>query len=327
MRVFLRDILVFAILLCATYAALAAGGIRNYDSYVRGHVDKIAAAEAIDGPRILIVGDSSAAFGISAGIIESAVGVPCVNLSLHGGLDASFPLAESERILRAGDVVLLAFNWRFLAKETTGWMGALGASVLFEEPRCARSVCLRDWMRLADDGHLALGQAMQWGIESWRLRTRGRAMEVPAPYSRRWMDSRGDLFGHCDRDTRAARARRPGSGSRSKLGAYKGFPQRREELDAFCQRLEARGVRVFRASGTTLESDWESSREAIESMRAGLLGLPNLVELDLPREAVEADDAAFDNDVHMNCEARERRSTRLGERLRNAMNAPPPGGE
>lgn len=325
MRIFLRDILVFAFMLCATYAALVAGGIRNYDSYVRGHFDKLRAADAVEGPRILIVGDSSAAFGLSAGTIESIVGVPCVNLALHGGLEVAFPLAESERAARAGDVVVLAFNWKFLSRKDIGWNGALGASILFEDPRCARSICARDWMRLADDGHLALGQAMQWGIESWKLRMRGRTMEPSVPYSREWMDARGDLFGHCDLDTRAARERRQGADARASLVGGDGIAQRCRELDYFCKRLEARGVRVFRASGTTLESDWESWRQPVESMRRALLQLPGVSELDLPEEAVEPDDAVFDHDLHMNCEARERRSRRIGERLREALGPAPVG--
>lgn len=323
MRVFLRDILVFVVLLCATYGVLVAGGIRNYDSYVRGHVDKIRAAEAIAGPRILIVGDSSASFGLSAGIVESIVGMPCVNLAVHGALDAAFPLAEAARIARAGDVVVLAFNWRFLAKKNVGWSGALGASVLLEDPRCVRSVCGRDWMRLTDDGHLALGLALKWGLESWRLRMRGRTMDAPAPYAREWMDARGDLFGHCDREVPAVRKSRVrAEGLVPDLGDS-GFGTRLGELQAFCEQLETRGVRVVRASGTTLASDWDWWRPSIESMRIALLPLPGVSELDLPEEAVEPDDAAFDSEVHMGCEARERRSRRVGERLRELLAAKP----
>jgi hypothetical protein len=57
-----------------------------------------------------------------------------------------------------------------------GWMGALGASVLFEEPRCARSVCLRDWMRLADDCIASIASS------TWTARARATPAETAASW-------------------------------------------------------------------------------------------------------------------------------------------------
>lgn len=318
MRIFLRDILVFVTILVGAYALVAAGGIDSYDSYVRGHLDKVRLAERLEGRRILIVGDSSAAFGLSAGDIERSTGVPTVNLALHGGLGAAFPLREAARLAREGDIVVLAFNWQMLATSKQGWIGALGASVLFEDPRCIRSVGPADAMRLLDGGHLALGQAFAWGMSSWKARLRGREQPPRPPYGREFFDERGDLVGHCSTE-RSGPLRRL---AKEPLRVGDGFEAKFGEIEWFCGQLAARGVVVYRSSGVLLDAHWEIARPGVEEMQARLLAIPGLAELDAPDEAVCPLEFFFDSIAHLNCDGRAWRSARVAARLAERLAVP-----
>lgn len=68
--------------------------------------------ENIDGPKIVLVGDSNLAFGINSEDIEDAFNMPVVNMGLHGGLGSIF----SERMARInvdeGDIYII-LRWSF----------------------------------------------------------------------------------------------------------------------------------------------------------------------------------------------------------------------
>ncbi len=72
---------------------------------------KIAAASAIQGPRVLVVAGSNAMFGIDSGQLESYWKMPVVNLSVNAGLGLPYILGVSRRIARPGDVILLPLEY------------------------------------------------------------------------------------------------------------------------------------------------------------------------------------------------------------------------
>lgn len=316
MRKFLLDLLLFTAILVTAIVALILGGAANYDSYVRSHAVRMSLAEQSSEPRVLVVGDSSAAFGLNAGILGERAGMPAVNLALHGGLDIDFPLNEAEWILRPGDVVLLSFNWELLGNPRPHWTGALGISVLAADPSAAASVGAADWISVLDEAHLAVGQSLAWGAKAWGRKLRGRPpLEPPAPYGVQYLDAHADLVGHCGRPQGPLRivAHRADAARLS---------QRCERLAAFVRAATQRGARVFWASGPVLGREGDSARlEAIEAAREQLLARTALPELATPSEERYADDDFYDSSAHLDCEARDERSARIGTRLREALGA------
>ncbi len=65
------------------------------------------------GRRVLILSGSNSLFGIDSGLIERRVGFATVNLSTHGGLPLSFQLDYADKIVRAGDVVILPLEYEY----------------------------------------------------------------------------------------------------------------------------------------------------------------------------------------------------------------------
>jgi hypothetical protein len=80
---------------------------------------KEAAAATANGPRILFVGGSSMHFGVSARHVTELTQIPSYNLGVFAALGADYMLFRAKRLLRAGDVVVIAFepgllssNWK-----------------------------------------------------------------------------------------------------------------------------------------------------------------------------------------------------------------------
>jgi hypothetical protein len=72
-------------------------------------------AAQVQGPRLLIVGGSSALFSFNAAMIEKETGIPTINLGTHAGLCLDYRLYRIEKVARPGDIVLLACEYEFYA--------------------------------------------------------------------------------------------------------------------------------------------------------------------------------------------------------------------
>jgi hypothetical protein len=78
-------------------------------------------AEAITKPKLLIVAGSSALYGISAEEIERQTGFPTVNFGTNAALGPDYMLHLTRKVVRPGDVVLLAFEYeQYLFGNLTG---------------------------------------------------------------------------------------------------------------------------------------------------------------------------------------------------------------
>lgn len=60
------------------------------------------------GPKIILVGGSSMAFGIDSGKLEKETGMPVVNLGMHAGLGNRFCLEIAKDNINKGDIVIFA---------------------------------------------------------------------------------------------------------------------------------------------------------------------------------------------------------------------------
>ena len=72
------------------------------------YVDKERIAAAAPGPRIIAVGGSATLFSFDSKTASQRFGRPVVNFGTHAGMGLTYILDRAGRILRPGDVVLLA---------------------------------------------------------------------------------------------------------------------------------------------------------------------------------------------------------------------------
>lgn len=79
-------------------------------SYQASAIDKIERLESINDPKIILVGDSNLAFGISSKKIEDAIGMPVVNLGLHGGMGNAYHEQMAKNNINKGDIVVVCYD-------------------------------------------------------------------------------------------------------------------------------------------------------------------------------------------------------------------------
>jgi len=75
---------------------------------------KEAAAQAIPGAKVVLIGGSSTHYSYRAAVISQWTGLSVVNLGTHAGLGADYILKRAERSLKPGDVAVVALEYHLL---------------------------------------------------------------------------------------------------------------------------------------------------------------------------------------------------------------------
>lgn len=76
--------------------------------YTAAFIDKMNRLNSITEPKIILVSNSNLAFGIQSEIIEKEIGMPVVNLGLHGGLGNAFHERMALFNLHKGDIIVIS---------------------------------------------------------------------------------------------------------------------------------------------------------------------------------------------------------------------------
>ena len=76
-------------------------------TYTASFIDKMKRLESIQEPKIVLVSNSNLAFGIQSELIEKEIGMPVVNLGLHGGLGNAFHERMPLFNLTEGDIIVI----------------------------------------------------------------------------------------------------------------------------------------------------------------------------------------------------------------------------
>lgn len=100
-------LLLFVVSICICCFTFFVAAPQYQVLYTGAVVDKIERLEAIQEPKIVLVGNSNLAFGIDSSQIEEAFGMPVVNLGGHGGLGNQFHYNMAKRNIGEGDIVIV----------------------------------------------------------------------------------------------------------------------------------------------------------------------------------------------------------------------------
>ena len=115
MKRFIMKVVLFIALICIIMLVIVGfdryliGGQYKL-SYQASLVDKVERLENIDDPKIILVGNSNLSFGIYSDQIEEAIGMPVVNLGLHGGLGNAYHEEIAKLNINDGDIVIVCHS-------------------------------------------------------------------------------------------------------------------------------------------------------------------------------------------------------------------------
>jgi len=112
MKKFIKKIAIFGVLLIGLSFLFVVFeknivGSQYSQGYCASLIDKVERLESITEPKIILVGNSNLSFGIDSEMIEQAIGMPVVNLGLHGGLGNAFHEEIAKLGIRQGDIVVV----------------------------------------------------------------------------------------------------------------------------------------------------------------------------------------------------------------------------
>lgn len=79
-------------------------------NYQAALLDKNERLCSIEGPKIVLVGNSNLAFGIDSPMIEEAFDMPVVNMGMHGGLGNPFNEQAAVQNICEGDIIILSYS-------------------------------------------------------------------------------------------------------------------------------------------------------------------------------------------------------------------------
>lgn len=101
---FAKALLVLALVVAFLFLSVMPQYTQGYNAAL---LDKAERIKAIEGPKIVLVGNSNLAFGIDSQRIEEAMGMPVVNMGLHGGIGNAFHEQMALMNVTPGDIYIL----------------------------------------------------------------------------------------------------------------------------------------------------------------------------------------------------------------------------
>ena len=278
----------------------------NDRPYLAAWTSKYERLASLEGPRLIVTGGSDVAFGIHAQALEHALGVPAVNMGLHGGLGMRLALEPVLPHLRPGDVVLVSLVEELFLRREAG--GDLLAQLVSSAPGAAQHLRPIDWKNAADQGHLYLGGRVKSGVFAL-LGLRPAAS--PPPYSLSSFNAWGDVVGHRSLD--APPLPRWTSGvERRQLNIDAGVAL----LELFVRQAEAQGAVVAWFFPPLLEEYLDQRPHVLAQITERLWAIDGLIVLDSAEDNRHPRDDFFDTRYHLRYEAAAERTKRLIEALR-----------
>ena len=79
-------------------------------NYQASLIDKVERLESVQGPKIILIGNSNLAFGMNSELLEKETGMPVVNMGLHGGVGNVFNEQAATLNIDKGDLVIVCHS-------------------------------------------------------------------------------------------------------------------------------------------------------------------------------------------------------------------------
>lgn len=283
-------------------------------------------ANSISSPRIILLGGSSALFGIDAKKVEEATGVRAMNMGVHAGMRLEQVLSVGKDVARRGDILVLAMEPNFYSCAWGSWSGwhlrnalawdrsyfgglpfvtRIAAIVSAGGPILAIEILTSRFMSIvAPDAYADRIQALAPSEVVWERYRSGKLRIRKFAYSAYNVDDRGDMQNNIG-------AEYPGVGvaANEPSGVC---PYALSILLNFVEQMKGKGVRVFFAHTPYLiegapMADWQEAEEKF-SRDIGSTGaaiLDRREELFLPRAYF------FNSNLHLNQVGRRERTKRM----------------
>lgn len=104
---FCKCLVLFLIVVLFCFRIVMPQYLNNYQAAL---IDKNERLCSIDEAKIVLVGNSNWAFGVDSKMLEEAMGMPVVNMGMHGGIGNVFNEQAATQNVHEGDIVILSYS-------------------------------------------------------------------------------------------------------------------------------------------------------------------------------------------------------------------------
>jgi len=291
------------------------------DHYLATLADKHQALLHQPGPRLLILGGSSTAFGISSPEFKQRLPLTPINMGMHAAAGLEFMLRHAECHVKPGDVVLLCPEFQLLVDSRMNPTPEIAQEMLREWPTAADylpsetlALCVSNevpptWKEYCDRAAIQdLQQRLRLGrsglikkyAPSWALRFR---------YLRSGFNEFGDMVGHYDREPRPFHIPPP---SMVNAGCVRAVAAR---INRFAETCQGKHAQVYFAYAPLLKGT-QANADQLHHVLFEELRIPILHH---PAECEFTAEKFFDSTLHMAKEGAQERSRFLADRLEKQL--------
>lgn len=309
MRRFLLELSKFVAiqLVILSASAVTFFGYPNRHHYLAAALDKQARLELINSPRLIVVGDSGAAYGVYSPIlVERFPEHQPVNMALMAAVGMPTMLAEVRNELREGDVVVVILAYQHFDRYVRSWEFynylAYRPDMMFTKP-------LREVTQLTDMAFFFFHRAIH---SLRRTLTIGPHVPRSPPMHREGFNRYGDLVSHHrmtpvpNLDFSMADLDFDDLGYTDKII---------KDLNAFAAKAEQRGARVFFLFPAISDATWEENGEVIQRLGDYMTTNFAFPTLNQPQDVIYTKEDFFDTYYHLTGDAAKRRTTALADAL------------
>ncbi len=113
LKLLIRIVILAGAILLICYSALYLNPDYKKE-YVAGIIPKLNKLKDVEIKKIVIIGGSNASFGIDTELMERRLGVPVVNMALHGGIPVKYLLEQVKPYMNKGDVLVFSKEYEGL---------------------------------------------------------------------------------------------------------------------------------------------------------------------------------------------------------------------
>ena len=296
-----------ALILCLFFAVTGSPD-RFQDTYVGALPLKYETLQRTEGKKIIIIGGSSAAFGIDEALLKAETGYEVVNLGLHAGFGPLFNTEIAKSGIQAGDIVLLGYEYE-LSQDAFQKLGDVNLIMEGIDSHLAiyRSIPLRNFPEI-------LGNLLHYAMDKLE-----GPSDTVGTYARDSFDAAGSMIlprktGLSDYEDNKDHY---GIITEEKLGLTEG---NRDYLRNFKAFTEEKGASVYLIAPPLLKEACTPDAAALRQYALDLekeTGIPYLSD---PAAYLFPGDWMFDTIYHCNDLGERERTRLLSAELKNLLN-------
>jgi hypothetical protein len=304
----LSKIAVLSGLVLATYLLIilvvhVTGGSRPLAAII----DKENLLHSTPSPKVVFVGGSNVAEGIDSPLVEEKLGMPVVNMGLHGGLGLRFDLNQVKPYVRAGDLIIVSPEYQSFVDLVDGDETIL--DVLYLYPEAARYLEPVQFIKLLGRVPASLQVQFEGLLTDWIM------PQADPIYSRESFNRNGDEVGHLNRPSTIDLTGKNLFGS-TPLAVDDESMRLLNEFDAYAREKGAHVLLTFPPIPST---QYTENKEIILQVCQKLRDESTVQVLGSPVDDAFPIDYFFDTLYHLNSRGREERTAKIIDFLQSAQ--------